>query len=112
MAQAVNAKVSGLNVNQSPKKGQVAQSCLNVEMFFTRLIWDKTSDKHYNGCLVEIARLFERVGLVYATEHTYVSAISALALARMHSEGCSQINPKDGYMILNELKAMVRADTK
>ena len=79
MARAINAKVSGLNVNQSP-------SCLNVEVFFTRLIWDKTSDKQYNGCLVEIAHLFERAGLVYATEHTYVSAFSALALARRNPD--------------------------
>lgn len=48
------------------------------------------------------------MGLVYASELTYVAAIAAMAVARMFSEGTSRINPKDCYNILGELKAMVR----
>ena len=47
LARAINAMVSGQNINQNPKKGQVAQSCLNVGEFFTHRIWDRTRDKHY-----------------------------------------------------------------
>ena len=100
LARAVNGKVSGLRTNQSQTARAKPQEWLNQELFFPKVLWDIICDLdvHHSTILAEVARLFERAGIMNGTVSAMCNAPLPCKDMKRESEPMGRSNKRKQRM--------------
>ena len=113
VARALRIKVDGDNASTAGPHGErKSQVCLLLENLLTIKHWKDFDTTDYIKQEENMVKLFERLGLNHASEHTYVAGTAIIVAARMQKTGERSVNANDAYKLLNRLKKHVRALTQ
>ena len=114
LAETLSEKVASGSSQAGHGSDANKQYALQVYNLFPIWLWsvlmDKNAPKHK---IIEGVKVFLfSIGLVYATEPTYLAIVAAILAARHHSDPNFQVDQAEAKSLLEELKKTVRLGMK